>query len=79
MDVVYEWDREAVERGMQQGFHQKGVQNILRLLSHRLGAVPKEMQSQIDGLTAPALDDLLLDLLSFDSLTDAEAWIATHG
>ncbi|MDB5290628.1 MAG: hypothetical protein JWL69_1869 [Phycisphaerales bacterium] len=79
MDVVYEWDREAVERGMQKGSHNKGVKDVLRLLSHRFGAIPQELQARIDGLADPVLDDLLVDLLGFASLSDAEAWIAAHG
>jgi hypothetical protein len=76
MDVVYEWDREAVERGMQKGSHTKSLQIVLRQLSRRFGAVSSELQARIEGLSEPALDDLIVDLLDFRSLGDAESWIA---
>jgi hypothetical protein len=79
MDVVYEWDREAVERGMQKGSHNKGVQIVLRMLSRRFGAVSQELQARIEGLSEPLLDDLVVDLLDFANLADAEAWITHRG
>jgi predicted transposase YdaD len=51
---------------------------ILRQLVRRLGAIAPQLQSQIEALPLPQLEDLGEALLDFSDTTDLVAWLAEH-
>ena len=62
--VYVEWE----ERSKQQGFVQGARSLILRQLNRRVGELSIALQSQIDRLSVPQLEDLGEALLDFSSL-----------
>lgn len=62
--------REAKEEGKEEG--EKAI--ALRLLKRRLGNIPDELLSQVQGLSLVQIEDLCDVLLDFTTLADLEGW-----
>ena len=73
MQIVTSWMEEGIQQGMQR---ERNL--LLRLLHHRFGALPPEMQSPIDQLSLTQLENLAVALLDFTDLTDLQAWLTTE-
>ncbi|MEO1125389.1 MAG: DUF4351 domain-containing protein [Cyanobacteria bacterium J06639_16] len=69
---------EGLRRGRQEGRQEGECALIMRLLSHKFGVMSPVFQRQIEGLDLPQLDALGEALLTFEALTDLEAWLAKH-
>lgn len=67
--------QEGVRQGIQQGIQQGEVTLALRQLTRRLGAVPPQLQTQIQQLSTPQLEALGEALLDFSSTQDLVAWL----
>ena len=48
---------------------------ISRQLEHRFGILPPQTRDKIEMLPAEFLEDLLVVLLDFKQISDADAWI----
>jgi len=75
VEMVYEWDRAAVEKGMERGGKLKSVEVALRQLSHRFGRLEASLQQCIRQLPESDLDELLVTLLGFQSIAEAQTWV----
>lgn len=64
------------EEGREVGRHEGQEQIVLRQLRRKFGEVSEEREARIHRLTVAQLEDLSEALLDFNSLTDADAWIA---
>ena len=51
---------------------------ISRLLSRRVGELPIALQSQIDRLSLPQLENLGDALLDFGTIADLTTWLEDH-
>jgi predicted transposase/invertase (TIGR01784 family) len=70
--------RTAEEEGLRQGM-QRGMQHVLlHLMSRRIGEVPKNIASRLNGLNQTQLDDLSDALFDFTSYADVERWLTQH-
>ncbi len=74
--------QEGVQIGRQEGVQigrQEGKTNlVLRIMTHRFGAIPPSVLTRLQSLNADVLDDLAIALLSFSSYTDVEQWLARN-
>jgi predicted transposase/invertase (TIGR01784 family) len=73
--VIYQ---DILAEGLQQGLQQGELNLILRLLPRRVGAVPVEIQAQIQRLSVAQLEALADALLDFTNLADLTEWLQTH-
>ena len=77
--VIYQ---DIIQRGIQQGIQQgeiKGeLKTVLRLLTHRFGALTPEIEARISALQAESLDALSVALLDFKQLSDLEDWLSKN-
>ena len=72
MELVNPW----VEMGRVEGLLQGRVKVLLRQLRRRFGELPQDMPDQIARLADSQLADLAEALLDFQSLAEAQAWLA---
>lgn len=70
-DILEEGRQEGLEEGRQEGERRL----VLRLLACRLGAVPGQMQAQIEMLSLEQLEALGEALLDFSDSTELEQWL----
>ena len=70
MHAIDEWDEAGITKGVRR--------SVLRLIEHRFGTIPDELKTRIDQLPEPQAEELLLAVLDFKTLGDAEAWFASH-
>ena len=70
--------QQGVQQGIQQGMQQGKRNMVLRLIARRVGEVPSNIITQLNGLSANELDDLSVDLLDFTSSTEIERWLTRH-
>ncbi len=70
--VIYQ---EIAQKNEQRGRLTEGKTFLLRLLAKRVGVVPPEAMSQIDGLSLEQLETLGEATLDFRSLTDLTNWL----
>ncbi|RUS95122.1 hypothetical protein DSM107003_33220 [Trichormus variabilis SAG 1403-4b] len=63
--------REAKEEGKEEG--EKAI--ALRLLNRRLGNIPDDLLSQVQGLSLAQIEDLCDVLLDFTTVADLEGWL----
>jgi hypothetical protein len=47
-------------------------------MQHRIGQAPEAIEAKLHGLSPEKLDELALDVLSFNSYADAERWFTRH-
>ncbi len=73
--VIYQ---DILQKGEQRGKKQEALALIMRLLTHRLGAIAPQLEDQIRALSVPQLEDLGEALLDFSSETDLTSWLATQ-
>jgi predicted transposase YdaD len=59
----------------QEGRQEEGRSLVLRLLTRRVGSVPKRLVAQIQELSLPQIESLGEALLDFTGLEDLEAWL----
>jgi predicted transposase/invertase (TIGR01784 family) len=59
----------------QEGRQEEGRSLVLRLLTRRVGSVPKRLVAQIQELSLPQIESLGEALLDFTELEDLEAWL----
>ena len=72
--VYVEWE----ERTKQQGVENEARSFVLRLLSRKVGELSIALQSQIDRLSVPQLEDLGEALLDFSSIEDLTIWLENN-
>ncbi|MBD2243011.1 DUF2887 domain-containing protein [Nostoc sp. FACHB-888] len=65
----------AIREAKEEGREEEARSLILRLLNRRVGAVPEQLQCQIQGLSVEQLEALADTLLDFSTLADLEAWL----
>jgi Domain of unknown function (DUF4351) len=70
-----EWEQRTEQRGRQEGLEQGERSLILRLLTHRFGALPAELSTQVEALSLPQLEALGDALLDFSELADLVNWL----
>ena len=70
-----DWEQETVQRGRQEGRQEGERILVLRLLNHRLGAIPLEVEAQIHTLSLTHLEALGEALLEFSGFDDLVRWL----
>jgi predicted transposase YdaD len=74
-----EWEQateqRGEQRGRQEGRQEEGLSFVLRLLPHRIGEIPPEIEAQIRTLSLTQLEELGEALLSFSQLSDLQDWL----
>ena len=70
--VIYQ---DILEEGLQKGRQEGERQLLLRLLARRLGAIPVQMQAQIETLSLEQLEALGEALLEFTELVELKQWL----
>jgi predicted transposase YdaD len=73
MNIVTSWMEQGIEQGKQAGERLL----ILRQLTRKLGPLPAEARSQIEGLSVLQLERLAEALLDFSTSTDLNTWLQT--
>lgn len=53
----------------------RSIKFVLRLLPHRIGAIPPEIEAQIRTLSLTQLEELGEALLGFSQLSDLQDWL----
>ncbi|MCC5639671.1 Rpn family recombination-promoting nuclease/putative transposase [Nostoc sp. CHAB 5844] len=71
MEIVTSW----MKQGIEQGAKQASRSLVLRLLTRKVGELPEDVRSHIDGLSLPQLESLGEALLDFASLLDLTNWL----
>jgi Domain of unknown function (DUF4351)/Putative transposase, YhgA-like len=74
MQIVTSWMQQGIEQGIEQG--ERSL--ILRILVHRVGAVPDGLVDQLNGLSREQLESLGVALLDFSELADLENWLTEN-
>jgi hypothetical protein len=72
MQIVTSW----MEKGIEQGIEQGERSLVLRLLSCRVGTLTEAVQSRLNTLSMPQMENLAEALLDFSSEADLDAWLA---
>ncbi|MDJ0756590.1 MAG: DUF4351 domain-containing protein [Ardenticatenaceae bacterium] len=70
--IAQEYIQEGIEKGLEQGVEK----SILRVLARRFGAVPAEVQTQLDTLTLADLETLFDAAVEVDDLSAFAARLA---
>jgi predicted transposase YdaD len=77
-----EWEQQTEQRGLEQSLQQglqQGLQReralVLRLLTRRVGKLPKKIGARIEQLSLTQLENLGEALLDFEKLADLAAWL----
>ena len=90
MELMTSWEKRGWKRGKKEGLKeglkegtQKGRQEafqeiVLRQLQLKLGVLSAPLATRLRALPVKQLDQLSLDLFSFASATDLEAWLERH-
>ena len=68
----------AKQEGQQEGRLEGQRSLLLRLLNRLFGELPIALQSQIDRLSVPELENLGEALLDFSSIADLTTWLENH-
>ena len=77
MEMMTSWETKGYKKGRQEGKHE-GKEEILALqLQQRFSTMPKDITDRLDNLTSKQLNELALAFLSFNSLDDLVAWLAS--
>jgi flagellar biosynthesis/type III secretory pathway protein FliH len=66
---------ECIEEGKKLGRQQEAALIVRRLLQHLFGDLSQSQQERIQGLSTDTLEDLVVALLDFNSITDLENWL----
>ena len=75
MPYVTSVERIGIEKGIREGKTEGQRSLILRQLNRRVGELSIAIQSQIDRLSLPQLENLGEALLDFSTIEDLEAWL----
>lgn len=79
VQIVTSWMKEGIKQGREEG-REEGRQSLLRpvteLLNKQLGQLPPMLLSQIEGLNSPQLEQLLKQLLNFQSVNTLDSYLA---
>ena len=67
--------QQALEEGVQQGVQQEAINLVLRLLTRKLGEFPVDLRDKVNQLSVEELENLAVDLLGFESVSDLEIWL----
>lgn len=73
MPYVTSIERMGIEQGLEQGLERQRSL-ILRLVTRRVGLVPKDLADRIQILPIAQLETLAEDLLDFKGIDDLTAW-----
>ncbi|MGB3291612.1 MAG: DUF4351 domain-containing protein [Phormidesmis sp.] len=74
MEIVTSWMERGIEQGRQEGRQEGESRLLLRMLTVTLGALPSDLQNQIQALTEnqiEALGDRFLSITTLDDLSNA--------
>lgn len=75
MQLTTSWERQGLERGLEQG-RQVGVLHFVsRLLRLRVGALPPQLEDRLRALSTAELEELGEALLDFSEVAEVEAWL----
>ena len=73
--VVYQ---DILQKGIAQGEKQGELAVILRQLHRVWGPINLEIESRIQSLSKPQLEDLSKAFLDFTNLADLQQWLDSH-
>jgi len=76
--IASAWINEGMQKGLQQGRQEAGVELILRQLRLQTGEVNAQTQASIRKLSFEQLAELSEALLDFNSPKDLTAWLRAH-
>ena len=62
-------------RAIQEAKEEEALSITLRLLKRRLGNIPDELLSRVQGLSLVQIEDLCDVLLDFATVADLEGWL----
>ena len=68
MQIVTSWMRTGIQQGQ--------ASMVIRQLRHKFGEIDPELESQIQQLSSPQLEDLSEALLDFEQLEDLITWLS---
>lgn len=68
MQIVTSWMRTGIQQGQ--------ASMVMRQLKHKFGEIDPELESQIQQLSSPQLEDLSEALLDFEQLEDLITWLS---
>jgi flagellar biosynthesis/type III secretory pathway protein FliH len=82
MQTLTSWEEKGLKEGLKQGM-EKGMEKgqrslILRLLSRKVGTLPKPTRDRLKTLKVAQLESLAEALLDFETMTDLTAWLNKH-
>ena len=68
MQIVTSWMRTGIQQGQ--------ASMVIRQLKHKFGEIDSDVESQIQKLSSPQLEDLSEALLDFERGEDLIAWLS---
>lgn len=73
--------KEGLKEGLKEGRKDEGIALVSRQLRRKLGIQPEleQILLQLPELSIETLEDLADALLDFNTMTDLESWLKTHG
>lgn len=74
-EMFIEDHRGAILKGREEGRQEGILELVMRLLEHRVGEIPPEVQSAIRQLSIEQLENLGEAVLDFTSTSDLMAWL----
>ena len=74
MDAIDEWDAAGIAKGMRHG----KASAIVLQLTRKFGPLSETLKERVNGLSESDLDDLLIAVLHFKDLREAENWLAQN-
>jgi hypothetical protein len=78
VEVIDEWDAAGIAKGLEKGVRQGMARGAIHQLAHRFGQISSSLADRIASLPEETLDDLMVAILDFQSMRDAEDWLDQH-
>lgn len=73
-----EWERQTEQRGRTQGEQRGKATLIVMQLRSRFNELPTTVETQIEGLSVAALDELAIAVLNLGTVAELEQWLQVH-
>lgn len=73
--IIDIWEREATQKGLQQGLQQGESKVVLLLLKRKFGNLSSTIEDQICNLPLTKLEELSASLLDFEKVNDVTKWL----
>ncbi len=74
--MVSSWWSEGRQEGRQEGLQEGKAKLLLGQMQRRFGTLSTKLQTRLQGLSAPQLDELGYALFDFKTLAEVEDWLA---